>query len=98
MMANASIRWKITPDFELLWHEWDNEYVVYHSGSGDTHLLNFLAAHLLQYLTSHTASMSEIIAHLISACQLDVDDDFQDSIENMMKEFSRLGLVEESQE
>ena len=44
---SSFVRWKIAPDACLRFAEWDNEFVVYNEFSGDTHLLDTTAAHIL---------------------------------------------------
>jgi PqqD family protein of HPr-rel-A system len=41
------VKWKIAADVYLHFTEWDNEFLVYDEFSGNTHLLNSTAAHIL---------------------------------------------------
>jgi len=87
--------WRAIRGFELYWHAWDNEFVVYHSGSGDTHLLNLLAATALQSLQQAPADLSELTAQIASRHGLEIDEDFQRSMEELVTELARLGLIEQ---
>lgn len=92
------MKWKIiSSDQEALSvHTWDNEYVVYNSLSGDTHLLNLTAGQLLLKLQrSPMDSMS--IAKLITPTDKSKSSlEHELQIEQLLVELNTLNLVEES--
>ncbi len=53
-------RWRLVADFELLTKEWQGEIVLYHEGSGNTHLLDGAAARLFTLLGESPASVVEL--------------------------------------
>ncbi|MFQ5488776.1 MAG: HPr-rel-A system PqqD family peptide chaperone [Gammaproteobacteria bacterium] len=55
-------RWRLVADVEFLTREWDGEFVLYHQGSGDTHLLEGVAAHIFRILLQHPASPADLSA------------------------------------
>jgi len=48
----------------LLWKSWDGEFVVYNSGSGDTHLLDPLTAEVLKNIQQGPIAPAELAAKL----------------------------------
>lgn len=52
--------WHVAPTAGLLWTTWGDECVVYHGASGDTHLLNPIAADILRRLQSSPASVQDV--------------------------------------
>ncbi len=91
------MKWKIiSSDQEALCiHTWDNEYVVYNSLSGDTHLLNLTAGQLLLKLQrSPMDSMS--LANLITPTDKSKSSlEHELQIEQLLAELNTLNLVEE---
>jgi len=53
-------RWQIVGGAELKWKSWDDEHLVYHSGSGDVHLLNPLVVEILRALQKSPLSLMEL--------------------------------------
>lgn len=48
----------LNPD--AVFHGWSGEYVVYHRGSGDTRLLDHMAASIVELLLMHPQTREEI--------------------------------------
>lgn len=53
-------KWQIVRGIELRWKSWDDEHLVYHSGSGDVHLLNPLIVEILRALQKSPLSLLEM--------------------------------------
>jgi len=90
----TSEKWHATAGFKLLWHTWDDESVVYHTGSGDTHLLDSVAAFVLKTLEKKTLNIFEIIETLSQDSDLVTDENFHEFISQLISKFNRLGLIE----
>lgn len=73
---------------------WDDEYVLYNALSGDTHLLNPAAMHLLLQLQRAPAAESALAAALSAA--FDFDDGHEPAAETaaLLLQLSKLALVE----
>jgi len=94
MSAVEQASWRAIPGFHLYWHSWDHEFVVYHSGSGDTHLLNLVAATILQRLQDQPAMLPELTEYTTSTLGIEADESFASSLEGLIKDLTRLGLIE----
>lgn len=60
-------KWQATAPDELHIHAWDNEVVVYDALSGNTHLLDAVAAQVLQSIAmapADTAGIAQMLAEL----------------------------------
>ena len=86
-------RWRIVPGYELLWFEGDDGHVVYHSGSGDTHLIDDAAADLLRLLQSGPQVPEALAARLAEDDRL-VIVETSEYTARLLHELARLGLVE----
>jgi PqqD family protein of HPr-rel-A system len=80
---------------QLLWRTWeDDEAVVYHIPSGDTHLLNLVAAEALRALEQGPLDCPELAERIAPSLACVPDDDFLHHLEKLMAEFGELGLIE----
>ena len=85
-------RWQAA-DCELLWLDWDDGHVVYHGGSGDTHLLDVTAAGLLRRLQQTPAAPEELCATIAGSQGL-ASDEALGYTRELLAELERLALVE----
>ena len=46
----TSAAWRVSSGSTFRWRQWDDEFVLYHDESGDTHRLNALSARALEHL------------------------------------------------
>src|SRR5262249_9723902 len=91
--AAASL-WKASPEAQLLWRQWDGEYVVYNPASGDTHLLNPVAAAALQCLEQSPTSLAQLTEWVASELDLESEPELRQHLEKLLTQFEELGLIE----
>lgn len=84
-MDTRSALWRIAPEAQLRLRFWDDECVLYHGASGDTHRLPDLVGRLLEQLLRAPAS----VADLAEAINLHEQD-----VESSLQELARLGITE----
>jgi PqqD family protein of HPr-rel-A system len=94
MTSTEPARWRVPMGFSLHWQSWDDEFVVYNSGSGDTHLLDSVAAEALQSLERESANLSELAGKVAASLEINLDDNLSAYLERLVSDFHRLGLVE----
>ena len=94
VVGSNQYRWQIISGFELRWLNWDDEFVVYHTGSGDTHLLNSMAAIILEQMASSSLSLQELSDHFIHSLGINPDNDFEKNLKQLVTELERSGLIE----
>lgn len=88
-------RWRVVRGCVLHDHAYaGGEHVVYHSGSGDTHLLDAVSAEVLRG-AQVPGSLSEIGDRVAAALAVEIDDDFRRTVTQLISRFERLGLVEQ---
>ena len=86
--------WKISDGSKLVWKLWDDEYVVFNVGSGDTHLLDSIAAETLGQLERSPAHVSELIHRVSTALEASPSPELAARVEQLVAEFAALGLVD----
>jgi PqqD family protein of HPr-rel-A system len=92
------MRWKVHGSSGLCWRTWDDEHVVFHPPSGDTHLLNDFTAEVLRALEECPATESELTQLLSAACTTPHESDLREQINNVLGRFHELGLIEQATE
>lgn len=90
----ADVRWKVCGSSGLCWRAWDDEHVVFHPASGDTHLLNAFTAEVLRALEECPATGSELTQLLAPACDAGGEPSLREQIDNLLTRFHELGLIE----
>ena len=86
--------WRITKGCQLLWRRWDEEYIVYNSGSGHTHLLDGFGAGLLRCLEEHPSNSQQLATEMGEELEPDKTPAVTNIIEALLTRFQDLGLVE----
>jgi len=86
--------WRAITGFDLHWRCWDNECVVFHSGTGDTHLLNYLAAEALQALQENPHTLMELTVRAARVSGVASNEELSQSMAELLNNMYRLGLIE----
>lgn len=87
--------WQVASDADLRWRVWDDdEPIVYHPRSGDTHILNPLSAAALQLLQQQQATCSQIVDHVADLFTLKADGQLLQQMEECLSQFHKVGLIE----
>jgi PqqD family protein of HPr-rel-A system len=89
-------KWRVLPSFELHWRDdpsWGDSAVVFHPGSGDTHLLNPLAAEALHALSESPLDAGELTQHLALRME-GASSELAAQLRQLLQEFDDLGLIE----
>lgn len=87
--------WRVVAPFRLHWLAEDEEAVVYFDGSGDTHLLGGFAAEVLRRIEDRPASASDLVAQAVAESG-ESEFRIRPAIDEALREFRRLGLIEPS--
>jgi PqqD family protein of HPr-rel-A system len=91
-------RWRFAADTQLVWRSWgDDEHIVYHTDSGDTHQLNSVAAEVIRALQHQPATTQQLAAHIASTFQIPSDEELAFHIGEILANLAGKGLVERVQ-
>ena len=91
---NKSDKWRVTVGCDLLWRFWDGEFVVFNTGSGDTHVLDAFSGEVLKSIQQQPASAAEIAICLADSLALTLEEVPLERITEVLTEFHTLGLIE----
>lgn len=89
--------WRIIGDDVLQFRSWNDEFVVYHALSGDTHILEESAAQLLQELQRTPSDVLSLARRLADRWQCELNDDLLQEIDMVLTDMHALSLVERVQ-
>lgn len=95
MATRRGTIWRLAAQ-DLQWRSWDDQLVVYHPASGDTHLLHPVAGQLLDSLAhapADTDALTTQLAPVLEAAN-DKQGELLEQLERLLVELERLGLVE----
>jgi PqqD family protein of HPr-rel-A system len=87
-------QWRIPDGASLLWRFMDGEYVIFHAGSGDTHVLDALAGEVLQYFYQPMGK-AEILKKLTSSLLFSEDEISSGQLESAISLLEQAGLIEQ---
>ena len=91
-MAPHGSRYHV-PDRHLIWREWDDEHVIYHRASGETHLLNAVAAATLRALERSALTLDELCERIAAEFHADTPEAYRASLASLLTYFDDLGLI-----
>jgi PqqD family protein of HPr-rel-A system len=83
--------WKAAP---LLTKCWEDGVVVFNIDSGSTHLLNPIAAKVLEYLSQNPAHSSAVADRIAAENNLEADAELNYNIDRLLNYLDSLGLIE----
>ena len=88
-------RWALTRQAPLIWQSWDdNEYVVYSSASGDTHLINEVTAEVLRQLERSELEFSELARNVAETLGTELNRETETYVARLLVYLDQIGLVE----
>jgi PqqD family protein of HPr-rel-A system len=88
--------WRLAPGQTLRHRNWQGEVVLYNDLSGDTHLLDESALHLLQALQNGPASEAGLAAGVRALFEADDGEVDDASVAQVLAELEALALIERS--
>ena len=73
---------------------WDNECVIYHQSSAQTHLIDEPGCSLFKAIIKRPFTRFDLLAHLAGLFEFSPDIDLEALLDTLVIEYQTLGLVE----
>jgi PqqD family protein of HPr-rel-A system len=90
----ADVTWRLNPSCALTWRRWDDEWVVFDSGAGDTHQLDPIGAVALMCFEAEPRSLEALAAEVSAELELPTGEALSRNLADLVRQFTRLGLIE----
>lgn len=96
--SGVVVMWRLKRLASLHWRCWDEEWVLYNQGSGDTHVLDAFTALTLMALEEGPANSTQLLTHL-GAHLAGANDGAkaaaaQEKMQTVLQQLERVGLIE----
>ncbi len=86
--------WQLSPLVALHWRRWDDEFVVFDVGSGQTHQLPALTAATLMMLELNSNDIVELTSRVSIELGIADDKDFANAVGEAVHDLQIAGLIE----
>ena len=91
---SEELSWQTALASDLVWIDYDGDFIAYHRPSGKTHLLNAESRHLLTDLLTEAHCLDEIVMYFIAdGADSAVIADTRIKIGSILRHLETLGLV-----
>lgn len=87
-------RWRVNRHSHLHWRRLDDDWVVFDSGSGDTHHLDAVSAAALMCFEAEPHDLGSVIGVLASELDLPIEESLSTKLEDLLEQLSSLDLIE----
>lgn len=88
-------RW-VSEAGDILWAQWDEDFIAFHRPSGKTHLLNAASEALLTHILVEPKSTTEVVRELSGDEDGALDEGLVAEIDQLLMHLEEIGLVERS--
>jgi PqqD family protein of HPr-rel-A system len=92
------LRWRLNPASGLHWRRWDNEWVVFDHGSGQTHLINPVSATVLMQFGIRQLSLKQLLDKVATDMSTTNDSELASAVSLAVEQLVGLGLLEPAPE
>ena len=85
--------WRLVPGADLHWRNWDERYVLFNSASGQTHIVDPVAALIIEEIARGSGA-EMLFQRLAQLLDLDLTIETQTKLQETLKHLDALGLIE----
>jgi PqqD family protein of HPr-rel-A system len=91
----SNLKWRMRSDRALHFRSWGDEFIVYNSLSGDTHLLGSVAAQILLRLQQAPSDFMSLAESLTSLLQTEMmGEQLEPQLVNILEDLNAIALIE----
>jgi len=93
-VLDRPVRWRAVPDHKVCVNEWEDGFTVFHSGSGDTHLLDHFTGRVLSCLLRQPMSLDELARSVAGQPLAQLDQDTAQALDSALASLHRVHVIE----
>ena len=99
MLVNQSqspclVVWHLNMLASLHWRCWNDEWVVFDVGSGQTHQMDTLTAVTLMMVESTASTLPELVSRIADELLIPSDNQLSDAVGGILEQLAATGLIE----
>ena len=87
-------QWRLLQNGDFHWRRWDDIFTLYNSGSGQTHVLDPLAALVIQLIGEGSRNTSELLQQMAAQLDVEASQEFREKLQETLFQLDALGLIE----
>ena len=91
---NASARWTIVPNVTLHWKIWEDNFLVFNSASGQTHLLDPLPALILRQIDEGSTDSEDLFCRIAKILDVNLSAELRSTFDETLRRLDDLGLIQ----
>jgi PqqD family protein of HPr-rel-A system len=86
--------WQPVDGFRLHWRIWDDQYVVYNDGSGHVHILDPVAALMVQKVLERPWGTNELIQEIATLLGIEATEEVREKLDQTLWNLDELDILE----
>ncbi len=86
--------WRLNPSSGLHWRCWDDEWIVFDQGSGQTHLMNPVTAAALMQFDTQCLSFQQLLDKVAADMSVTTSSELASALSSAVEQLVGLGLLE----
>ena len=86
--------WRIAARQDILWRNWDGDYVVFGSLSGETHILDIVSGKALERIMERPSSVPEIRSDIADFLEVENDEELASAVAKILQRLEDAALIE----
>lgn len=94
MSQSTTHRWRFVAGFAIEQHDWGEERAVFHTGTGQTHVLNAIAGAVLDCLALDEVAQGALEDRVAERLDYQVDAAFSDYLKRAVADLHAQDLIE----
>ncbi|NIP86632.1 MAG: HPr-rel-A system PqqD family peptide chaperone [Planctomycetales bacterium] len=87
-------KWQVPAGVTLTWKQWNDDFLVFNPHTGDTHLLDFVAAAGVQCFEQEALDEEALRDRLASRLEVEPDPELSTYAAQLITHLDHLGLIE----
>ena len=85
--------WRLNELVDLSWRNWQDEWVVFDTGSGQTHQLDALTAATLMTIEAGDLQISELVSQVAETLNIDVNSELNNALQGILDRLVAADLI-----
>ena len=86
--------WRVAGNQKILWREWEGDYVIFSSLSGETHTLDIASGKILRRIMERPSTIEDIRSEIADFLEVKNDAELGNAVDNILKSLEDAGLIE----